>query len=42
MSIRQAAQQRFGLRNIGLRTLPKISAGTFLLRGVQTSEMIFN
>jgi len=34
MSVRQAAQWRIGLCNIGHRTLPKIEIGTFLVRGV--------
>jgi len=40
MSVRQAAQRRIGLRNIGHTTLPKIWVGIFLVRDVQVKEMI--
>jgi len=42
MSVRQAAQRRIGLRNIGHRTLPKIWVGTCIVHGVQPRGMILN
>jgi len=39
----QAALRRIGLlRNIGHKTLPKISVGTFFVRGLQCRQMILN
>ena len=38
-SVRQAAQRRIGLRNVGHRTLPKIWVGTFL---IQPTGIILN
>ena len=42
MSVRQTAQRRIGLRNIGHRTLPKIWIGIFQVRVIQPRGMIFN
>jgi len=42
MSVRQAAQRRIALRNIGHRTLPEIWVGTFLVLGVHPRGMILN